>query len=65
MKKTTLSLILRIPAEILLFASFVASVYVKFSGNLQISWGAIILLLAINLSYFIGRFLSKKNSFDF
>jgi len=65
MKKTTLSLILRLPAEILLFASFIASIYVKFSGNLQISWGAIILLLLINLTYFTGRFMSKKNSFDF
>jgi len=65
MKKSTLSLIFRLPAEILLFASLVASIYVKFSGNLQVSWGAIVLLLIINVLYFIGRFMSKKDSFDF
>jgi len=65
MKKSTLALIFRLPAEILLFASLVASIYVKFSGNLQVSWGAIVLLLIINVLYFIGRFMSKKDSFDF
>lgn len=65
MKKSTLSLIFRLPAEILLFASLVASIYVKFSGNLQVSWDAIILLLIINALYFIGRLMSNKNSFDF
>jgi hypothetical protein len=65
MKKSTLSLLFRLPAEVLLVASFIASVYVKFSGNLQVSWGAIVLLLIINALYFIGRFLSKNNSFDF
>jgi hypothetical protein len=65
MKKSTLSLIFRLPAEILLFASLVASIYVKFSGNLQVSWGAIILLLIINSLYFIGRFMPNKSSFDF
>jgi membrane protein DedA with SNARE-associated domain len=65
MKQTTLSTILRLPAEILLVASLLASIYVKMSGNMQISLGAVALLLLINISYFIGRFLSKKNSFDF
>lgn len=65
MKQTTLSMLLRIPAEILLVASLIASIYVKISGNMQISLGAVALLLLINISYFIGRFLSKKNSFDF
>jgi len=65
MKQTTLSTILRLPAEILLVASLLASIYVKISGNMQISLGAVALLLLINISYFIGRFLSKKDSFDF
>lgn len=65
MKKTTLSLIFRLPAEILLVAAFLASVYVKFSGNMQVSWGAVVLLLIINVLYFAGRIMSKKNSFDF
>jgi hypothetical protein len=65
MKKSTLSLIFRLPAEILLAASLIASLYVKLSGNLQVSWGSIILLLIINTFYFLGRFMSNKNSFDF
>lgn len=58
-------MILRLPAEILLFTSLIASIYVRISGNLQVSLGAIILLLIINVMYFVGRFLSKKNIFDF
>lgn len=65
MKKSTLSTIFRLPAEILLFASLVASIYVKFSGNLKVSWGAIVLLLIINVLYFFGRFMPSKSSFDF
>ncbi|MEI7718928.1 MAG: hypothetical protein WCI72_03585 [archaeon] len=65
MKKTTLSLLFRLPAEILLVAALIASLYVKFSGNMQISWGAVVLLLIINALYFIGKSLSKKNQFDF
>lgn len=65
MKKTTWSTILRLPAEILLIAAFLASIYVKFSGSMQISVGAVVLLLIINILYFVGRFMSRKNSFDF
>jgi len=65
MKKSTWSLVLRLPAEILLFASLVASIYVKFSGSLEVSWGAVILLLLINLLYFWGRLFTKKDNFDF
>ena len=65
MKKTTWGWILRLPAEILLVAALLASMYVKFSGNMQASWGAVVLLLIINVLYFVGRFIPKKNSFDF
>ena len=65
MKKTTWSTILRLPAEILLIAALLASIYVKFSGSMQISVGAVVLLLIINILYFVGRFMPKKDSFDF
>ena len=65
MKKTTWALILRLPAEILLAGAFLASLYVKFSGSNQVSWGAVVLLLIINILYFLGKAMTKKDSFDF
>jgi len=65
MKKSTLSTLLRVPAEILLAISFLASFYLKIKGAISVSWGSIFLLLIVNISYFMGRFLFKKDPFDF
>jgi hypothetical protein len=65
MKKDMKAFLLRLPAEILIVVAFLASAYLKISGDDRFSWGAAIILLIINILYFWGRNLNKKDSWDF
>jgi hypothetical protein len=64
MKKEMLSMLFRLPAEILIAVSFLASVYVAIKGNMGISWFTPIFLFVVNVLYFWGRNMTNKNSWD-
>ena len=65
MKKTTWSTVLRLPAEFLIVIISLAPLYLKITNKYPMSWATAISLLVIGIIYFVGRFMSKKNSFDF
>jgi hypothetical protein len=65
MKKTTWSVLLRIPAEFLIVVISLVPLYLKITNKYPMVWPTAISLFIIGVSYFIGRFLSKKDSFDF
>lgn len=62
MKKKTLGMILKVPAVLLLVGAFIAGIYAYAKSIAGISLGTPIILGIIAVLYFVGEYLSSKDS---
>lgn len=62
MKAKTKVFWFKIWAEILLVASVITSLYVKFFTTYQLAWGTVILLIVIVVLYFYGKYIERQET---
>ena len=64
MKDRTKKRLFKLPAEIVLIAAFIASLFVKISGSYPLNWSTVIFLLIINVLYIYAEYFRKSNLFE-